>query len=128
MKLAKWIFLIAGIFGLLATIPLAFSGKVIEQMMPGSLSHPEFFYGFVLLDMCWQVLYLFLSTDPVRYRPMMIPSLLAKASGTVALTWLYVLGRVSGLWITVAIVDGVFAVLFLIAFWATGRGMNKTVA
>jgi hypothetical protein len=59
---------------------------------------------------------------------MMIPSLLAKASGTVALTWLYVLGRVSGLWITVAIVDGVFAVLFLIAFWATGRGMNKTVA
>jgi hypothetical protein len=128
MKLAKWIFLIAGIFGLLVTIPLAFAEKVIEQIMPPSVNHPEFFYGFVFLNLAWQVLYLLLSTDPARYRPMMIPAFLAKASGTVALTWLYLQGRVSSQWITAATVDGVFAVLFLIAFWAAGRGVNKSAA
>jgi len=113
MKLAKWIFLIAGILGLLSTIPLAFA----ENMM--GVRQPEFYYGFVFLDICWQVLYLFLSSNPVRYRPMMIPAFLAKGSGTVALTWLYLVGRVSGQWIAIGAVDGVFAVLFLVAYWVT---------
>ena len=34
MRLAKWIFLIAGIFGLLSTIPLAFAEKVMEVKQP----------------------------------------------------------------------------------------------
>jgi hypothetical protein len=118
MRPAKWIFLIAGILGLLSTIPLVFAEKVME------VKQPEFYYGFVFLDICWQILYLFLSSDPVRYRAMMIPAILAKGSGTVALTWLYLLGRVSGQWIAVGTVDGVFAVLFLFAFWAT-RGESK---
>ena len=124
MKLAKWIFLIAGIFGLLVTIPLAFTESVLEQVLPPRVNHPEFFYGFVFLNMCWQVLYLFLSKNPVRFRPMMIPAFLAKASGTLALTWLYMQGRVSTQWITVATVDGIFAILFLVAFWAAGREPN----
>ena len=128
MKLAKWIFLIAGTLGLLVTIPLAFTEKVMELIMPPRVNHPEFFYGFVFLNMCWQVLYVFLSTDPVRYRPIMIPAFLAKASGTVVLTWLYLQGQVSSQWITAATVDGIFAVLFLIAFWAAGRGVKKSAA
>jgi hypothetical protein len=119
MKPAKWLFIIAGIFGLIVTIPLLFAEKTIEQMMPPAVNHPEFFYGFVVLNICWQILYLFLATDPVRYRPMMIPAFLAKGSGTVALTWLYLLGRVSSQWIAIGAVDGIFAVLFLVAFWAT---------
>jgi hypothetical protein len=121
MKLAKWIFLVAGIFGLLLTIPLAFTEKVFE------VKQPEFYYGFVFLDICWQILYLFLSSNPVRYRPMMIPAFLAKASGTAALTWLYLAGRVSGQWIAVGSIDGVFAVLFLVAFWATRSDPRERV-
>ena len=111
MRLAKWIFLIAGIFGLPSTIPLAFAEKVME------VKQPEFYYGFVFLDICWQILYLVLSSRPVRYRPMMIPAFLAKGSGTIALTWLYLLGRVSTQWVAIGALDGVFAVLFLVAFW-----------
>ena len=103
MKLAKWIFLIAGVFGLLSTIPLAFA----EKMM--GVKQPEYYYGFVFLDICWQILYLLLSSNPVRYRLMMIPSFLAKGSGTVALTWLYLLERVSSQWIAIGAVDGVFS-------------------
>ncbi len=113
MKLAKWVFLIAGILGLLSAIPLAFAEKVM------AVKQPEFYYGFVFLNICWQILYLFIFLDPVRYRPMMIPAFLAKSSGTVALTWLYLLGRVPSHWIAIGTVDGVFAVMFLVAFWAT---------
>ena len=113
MKFAKWIFLIAGILGLLSTVPLAFAEKVM------AVKQPEFYYGFVFLNICWQILYVFISSDPVRYRPMMIPAFLAKSSGTVALTWLYLLGRVPSHWIAIGTVDGVFAVMFLVAFWAT---------
>jgi hypothetical protein len=113
MKVARFTFLVAGILGLVATVPLAFAEKVM------GVAQPEFYYGFVLLDICWQILYLLLSSDPVRYRPMMIPAFLAKGSGTVALTWLYVLGRVSSQWVGIGTVDGIFAVLFLVAFRAT---------
>ena len=119
MKIAKWIFLIAGIFGLLSTIPLAFT----ENMM--GVKQPEFYYGFVFLDICWQILYLVLSSDPVRYRPMMIPAFLAKGSGTVALTWLYLIGRVSSQWVAIGAVDGVFAILFIVAFLATRSESKK---
>jgi len=128
MKLAKWIFLIAGIFGLLVMIPIAFAEKVFEQIMPPSINHPEFFYGFIMLNICWQILYLFLANDPIRYRPIMIPSFLVKVSAPIALMWLYLQGRISNQWIAPAVLDGVFAILFLIAFWLSGRDLKKSAA
>ena len=119
MKIAKRIFLIAGIFGLLSTIPLAFAENIME------VEQPEFYYGFVFLDICWQILYLVLSLDPVRYRPMMIPAFLAKGSGIVALTWLYLIGRVASQWVAIGAVDGIFAILFLVAFLATRSESKK---
>jgi hypothetical protein len=116
MKLARWIFLIAGVFGLLSTVPLAFSAKMMGARQP------EYYYGFVFLDICWQILYLFLASNPVRYRPIMIPAFLAKSSGTVALTWLYLLGRVSVQWVVIGVVEGVFALFFLAAHRATRSG------
>ena len=122
MKFAKWVFLIAGILGLLSTIPLAFT----EKMM--GVRQPEFYYGFVFLDICWQIVYLILSSDAVRYRPIMIVAFLAKGSGTVALTWLYLQGRVSNQWIGIGTVDGVFAALFLVAFLVTRGQYEKRAA
>jgi hypothetical protein len=117
MKLAKWTFRTAGIFGLIVMVPLLFAMKLIDQIMPPAVNHPEFFYGFVILNICWQILYLFLSKDPIRFRPMMIPSFFAKASGSIALMWLYIQDRISSQWVATAILDGVFAILFLISFW-----------
>lgn len=121
MRLAKWTFRTAGIFGLLVMVPMLFAEAWIEQVMPPAVNHPEFFYGFVILNTCWQILYLFLSRDPIRFRPLMIPAFFAKASGPVALLWLYVQGRISSQWITTTILDGVFALLFLVSYWATGK-------
>lgn len=115
MKFAKWVFLSAGVLGLLFTLPLLLAEKLI------AITQPEFYYGFVCLDVCWQILYLFLASDPVRHRPIMIPAFLAKGSGTVTLTWLYLQGRVSSQWLAIGAMDGVFAILFLVAFVTTRR-------
>jgi len=120
MNIAKWIFRIAGIYGLVVMIPIAFAEKLIEQIMPPAVNHPEFFYGFVLLNISWQVLYLILSRDPLRFRPLMVPAFIAKASAPLALGWLVMQGRIPSQWVTTAILDGVFALLFLIAYWITG--------
>jgi hypothetical protein len=124
MKFAKWIFRSAGILGLLVMIPLAFAEKTIEQIMPPAVSHPEFFYGFIFLNACWQILYLVLSTDPIRYRLIMIPSFLAKASGVVALLWLYLQERISKQWTTTIAFDGICAILFMVAFWVGKESKN----
>ncbi len=122
MRLAKWIFLAAGGLGLLSTVPLLFG----EGMM--GVRQPEFYYGFVCLNICWQILFLFLSSNPVRYRPMMIPAFIAKGSGTVGLTWLYLLGRVGAQWVGIGAVDGVFALLFIVAYWSTRSTLTVRAA
>ena len=125
MKLAKWTFRTAGIFGLIVMVPMLFIEKLIDQIMPPAVNHPEFFYGFVLLNICWQILYLTVSKDPVRLRPMMIPAFLAKASGPIALLWLHLGGRISSQWVTTIYMDAVFAVLFLVSYFVTGNEIDE---
>lgn len=115
MKLPQWIFRVAGVYGLLVTVPLVFGERMME------VKQPEFYYGFVFLNICWQIVYLCISSDPVRYRPIMLPAVLAKASGAAAIVWLVLQGRISGQWPFAAAIDAAFAVLFLAAFWATRR-------
>ena len=119
MKLTKWIFLIAGIFGLLITVPLVFAEKIM------AVQQPEFYYGFVFLDICLQIVYIIISISPIRFRPIMIPAFLAKASGTVTLSWLYLTDRVPMPWVAIGAIDGVFAVLFIIGYFSTPKELNN---
>lgn len=75
----------------------------------------------MLLNICWQITYLFLAREPLRFRPLMLPAFLAKASAPLALAWFTLAGRIYSQWLTTAILDGGFAVLFLISFGLTGR-------
>src|SRR5260221_1172778 len=80
MKFAKVVFWIAGIWGLLIITPLYFMFDLIGRKDPPPITHPGFFYGFVGLALAWQVAFLFIARDPVRYRPLMIPSMIEKFS------------------------------------------------
>jgi hypothetical protein len=106
---------VAGLYGVVVLAPMLF---MEHQMAPGA-AHPVFFYAWVSVDLAWQILFLVLSTDPIRYRPMMLVSVLQKATAAIAVPWLYVLGRVDGMWLGAAGVDLVFAILFLGAHRAT---------
>src|SRR5215211_2629811 len=78
MRFARIVFLIAGIYGLIVLVPQFFLERRIGEDTPPPITHPEFFYGFICVAIAWQVLFLILSRDPVRYRPMMIPAMLEK--------------------------------------------------
>jgi len=80
MKFARVVFLIAGLYGLVVLTPGYFFEQAIGRETPPPITHPEFFYGFLGVALAWQVLFLLIAHNPVRYRPMMIPSILEKLS------------------------------------------------
>jgi hypothetical protein len=117
VRFARWVFRIAGLYGIVVVAPMLFFER---QIAPG-ITHPVFFYAWVSVDLVWQILFLVLSTDPIRYRPMMLVSVLEKATAVIAIPWLYVLGRIGSLWLGVASVDLVFGGLFIAAYRGTDR-------
>jgi hypothetical protein len=119
MTLAKWVFRLAGIYGVLALVPMYFAESQVAADKP--LNFPEFYYGFLGVALAWQVLFLVIATDPIRFRPAMLPAMLEKASFAIAVPILFALGRVSPGMLAPSLVDGVWLVLFGIAFARTPR-------
>jgi hypothetical protein len=125
MKFAKYVFLSAGIFGILALAPMYFMEAQIGRDFPPAVTHPEFFYGFVGVALAWQVAFLLMSCDPVRYRPLMLAAVCEKFSFSLAVFALYAQGRVAALLLPFAVTDFLLGVLFCLSFWKT-RGLANT--
>lgn len=119
MRFAKIVFLVAGIYGSLILAPLYFMESTIDRQAPPAITHPEYFYGFLGAGLAWQVLFLVLSTDPVRYRTMILPCVLEKVSWGIALIVLLSLGRLPLSSFAIGSVDWIFAFLFLAAYFKT---------
>ena len=115
MRFARWAFAAAGIYGVVSLPPLYFA----ERMVRPAISHPEFYYGFIGCALAFQVLFLIVARDPVRLRPAMPACMLEKGSFVVALTWLYLLGRVTPVAAALGGIDLVWLVLFVVAFART---------
>lgn len=120
MRFARLVFLIAGIYGLIVLLPLYFMEKQTGLDYPPPITHPEYYYGFIGIAVAWQLVFLVMSQEPVRYRPLMIPSIVEKASFGIAVAILYLQQRVSGFILGAAMADSFLGVLFLIAFLRTG--------
>jgi hypothetical protein len=120
MRFAKIVFRIAGIYGFIVLLPQYFSEDKTGRDFPPPITHPEFYYGFIGLALVWQLLFLLLSIDPVRYRLMMIPSMFEKLVFAIPVVILYYQHRVSTVILGVSLVDLVLGVLFLIAYIKTG--------
>ena len=112
--------MIAGIYGILAVAPMYVFEDQIARNFPPAITHPEYYYGFIGVTLSWQILFLLLSRDPIRYRTMMLPAVAEKATYGIAVIWLFVQQRVANLILGFAMVDLIFGVLFLIAYWRTG--------
>ena len=121
MKFAKRVFLIAGIYGLIVVLPLYFLEEKTGRDYPPPITHPEYYYGFVGVTAAWQILYLMISTDPIRYRPLMIPPMLAKGSFVIALTILYLQNRVSSTMLGASMIDLLLVIFFLISYLRTPK-------
>jgi len=121
MKFARWVFLIAGVYGLIVVAPMYFSESQISRDFPPAITHPEYFYGFVGVTLAWQVLFLMLSRDPVKYRLLMLPAVLEKTTYGIAVIWLFMQQRVGIFILGGAVVDLAFGALFVVAFMRMGR-------
>jgi hypothetical protein len=121
MRFAKWVFWLAGIIGLVMIVPPYFLEEQFGRDHPPPLNHPEFYYGFFGVALAWQLLFLVIATDPVRYRPAMLPAMVEKASFAGAMPVLYFLGRVPVSNVAFASIDAVWLVLFIVAYLRTGK-------
>jgi hypothetical protein len=119
MKFAKRVYLIAGIYGLLVLLPQYFLEDKTGRDYPPAITHPEYFYGFIGVALAWQVAFLIIATDPVRYRTLMLASIIEKASFGVAVFVLYGLGRVNIAMAAAAAVDLLLGTLFTISYFRT---------
>jgi hypothetical protein len=120
MKFAKVVFWVAGIWGLLVVTPLYFLFDVIGRQDPPVITHPGFYYGFAGCALAWQIAFLFIAREPVRLRPMMIPSVVEKFTFGVAVVALVMQGRMHRSDLVFAGTDLTLGVLFVAAFVVTG--------
>jgi hypothetical protein len=116
MKFAKVIFWIAGGWGVLVLTPLYFMFDLIGRTDPPAITHPGFYYGFAGTALAWQFAFFVIATDPVRFRPLMVPSLVEKFSYGVAVVTLVLHGRMHSSDLLFAGTDLLLGVLFVVAF------------
>ena len=90
MKFARIIFALAAVWGFFALIPGLFGEASFNAAMPPAITHPEFYYGFHGLALVFQLIFVMIAIDPVRYRPLIGIASIGKAGFLPArVLWLY---------------------------------------
>ncbi len=119
MKFAKVTFWIASIWGILVITPLYFLYDIIGRQDPPPITHPGFYYGFTGCALAWQFAFVVIASDPVRFRPMMIPSVFEKFSFAASQTALYFQHRLHPSDLFLGCIDALLGTMFLLAFFQT---------
>ncbi len=120
MRFARIVFTFAGIWGIVVLTPLFFLADYIGRQYPPALTHLDFYYGFLTLALAWQVVFLIIGRDPVKYRPLMVAAMLEKFPYVVVLAILYSRGALQlGQFVAAAVPDFTLGVFFAAAFAKT---------
>lgn len=126
MKFAKAVFYLAALYGLVSLPPLYFMFDFIGRNDPPAITHPQFYYGFIGLALTWQLAFIVIATDPVRFRAMMIPAIVEKFSYVIAVAVLHLQGRMSGQQAATATPDVILGALFIASFLKTHTAKSGT--
>lgn len=121
MKFARYLFYAAGISGLLMLVPQYFLEGYNAMHFPPPVTHPEYFYGFIGVASAFQIVFLIIATDPLRYRPLMLAGVAEKFSFGIACFVLLALGRVGPELAVFGGIDLLLGILFIIAYRVTGN-------
>jgi hypothetical protein len=119
MKFAKIVFRIAGIWGFLIITPLYFMFDVIPQRDPPAITHPAFYYGFVGVTLVWQLAFLIIASDPVRFRPLMVAGIFEKLVYIIPTTILVIQKRTNSNELIFVATDSLLCILFVLAYLRT---------
>lgn len=121
MKFAKYTFLVAGILGLIALVPQYFLLEKNGIDFPPAINHPEYYYGFIGVAVAFQLVFLVISRDPLKYRAMMLPSVAEKFAYGIPCLVLYLQGRLSPVILGAGMIDLLLGVLFIVSYIKTGK-------
>ena len=120
-RFASRVYTIAGVYGLIAMLPQYLLEERIGRDYPPPITHPEYFYGFIGIVVVWQLAFLVIARDPVRFRPLMPVTVLEKLAFAIPVAILYAQGRVSTTTLLFAGIDLVLGALFLAAYRRVAR-------
>ena len=121
MKFARRVFLGAAIYGFMVLLPQYFLEEKTGRDFPPAITHPEYYYGFIGIAVAWQMVFLLISRDPIRYRPLMPVAVVEKIAFGFPATALYLTGRLSSQMLGAGILDLIIGVLFLMAYKRTSQ-------
>jgi len=127
-RLARWIFLVAGIYGIAVLLPQYFLEAELGRRFPPPPNHPEQFYGFLGVALAWQFAFLLIASDVRRYRAFMLPAVLEKVGFGAAAVVLHIQGRVAPAVLGAGVLDLLLGALFLLAFRLARYGGTVTPA
>lgn len=119
MKFAKITFYVAATLGIIVLFPQYFMEAKIGQDFPPAITHPEFFYGFVGIALTFQLVFLIIARDPLKYRALMPVSVIEKFSFGVPVVVLFLQNRLALPLFAAGLIDLVFGILFIAAFVKT---------
>jgi hypothetical protein len=128
MRFASRVFRIAGIWGLLIVTPMFFVRAELERRTPPPITHPEFYYGFAAVTTAWQLAFLLIGSDPVRFRPLMLAGIVEKVGWVTTVGVLYVHGQLAPGMLVFGGIDLMLGVLFALAFARTAASRIGTSA
>ena len=121
MIFARCVFWMSGAYGIVVLLPLYFMESLLATYNPPEITHPDFYYGFIGITLAFQVLFLIIGNDPVRYRLAIIPAILEKFSYVGALVMLYAHRRISVQSASLGIPDFIMGTFFIIAWFVVPR-------
>ena len=107
MKFARVVFAAAGVSGIATLLPMYF--------LPAGAS-PELHYGFVGVALAWQIMFLIIASDPLRYRAAMVAAFVEKMAFGLPVVALYTQGRAGPTVLGFAMLDLAFGALFMLCF------------
>lgn len=133
MKFAKIVFTIAGIWGVVVLVPLFWLVDLTGRHYAPPIEYPHFFYGFLSVAMAWQIAFLVIGVDPIRFRPLMIPAAIEKLGYILTLAVLNSSGRISSTDTVGMLPDLLLGILFIVALVKTPtfsglRGLETEMA
>ena len=126
MTFAKRVFLGAAIYGFIVLLPQYFLEEKTGRDFPPAITHPEYFYGFIGIAVAWQIVFLIISRDPIRYRPIMPVAVVEKIAFGVPAIALYLTGRLSSQMLGAGILDLILGALFVMAYKRTRPTISES--
>jgi len=118
-RFARRVFAFAGIYGLIVLVPQLFAESRVSHDYPPAITHAEYFYGFLGVAIAWNLFFLVIARDPVRFRPAMIPAMVEKLAFGVPALVLYAQHRLSLVTTCFGAFDLVLLTLFIVAYRIT---------